>query len=93
MDGPFLTLGWALLRPEIGPSRLEMNPPKQVKHSFSLIAICDQGWGFIYFWGCTCNPNFRRCNPNACECNPNFEEDNILVSEGPLLAWEGHLSI
>ena len=35
--------------------------------------LSDQGWRFIYFWGCTCNPNFKKCNPNACECNPNFE--------------------
>ena len=37
-----------------------------------------QGWRFIYFWGRTCNPNFRKCNPNARECNPNLGEDHLL---------------
>ena len=22
-----------------------------------------QGWRFIYFWGCTCNPNFKSATP------------------------------
>ena len=39
----------------------------------------DQEWRLIYFWGCKCNPNYKKCNPNSCKCSPNFGEDNLLV--------------
>ena len=51
---------------------------------------CNQGWRFIYFWGCTCNPNFEKCNPNACECNPNLAEDPALFDAGLALILEAN---
>ena len=52
--------------------------PKQTLHdnfqkfSRKFSQIYRQGWRFIYFCGCTCNPNFKKCNPNAVECNLNI---------------------
>ena len=47
------------------------------------LTTLEQGWRFIYFWGGTCNPNFKKCNPNACESNPNFER-TVCWTCGPV---------
>ena len=45
--------------------------PSQMKR----MDLQNQGWRFIYFWGCTCNPNFETCIPNPSECNPNIKNE------------------